>query len=139
MTVISGALALGAIILANLFVVLAIIAWPRPTAIPAKAAPGAGLVAPLYATVVMPDGSHQVMPLAAPVAGSVPGDAASSGFATLGFFFPVVGLILYLVWKDQTPQKAHSAGKGALIGVITYFALGLLATILWVVLLASLF
>ena len=23
------------------------------------------------------------------------------------FFFPIVGLILYLVWKDQTPLKAH--------------------------------
>ena len=36
----------------------------------------------------------------------------------LGFFIPIVGLILYLVWKDQTPLKAKSAGKGALIGAI---------------------
>lgn len=45
-------------------------------------------------------------------------DAPSFGFAVLGFFIPLVGLILYLVWKDQTPLKAASAGKGALIGVV---------------------
>ena len=43
-------------------------------------------------------------------------DAPSGGMTALGFFFPIVGLILYLVWKDQTPLKAKSAGKGALIG-----------------------
>jgi len=45
-------------------------------------------------------------------------DAKSFGWALLGFFFPLVGLILYLVWKDSTPLKAKSAGKGALISVI---------------------
>lgn len=44
-------------------------------------------------------------------------DAPSIGFAILGFFIPLVGLILYLIWKDKTPQKAKSCGKGALIGV----------------------
>ena len=48
----------------------------------------------------------------------------------LGFFFPIVGLILYLVWKDQTPLKAHSAGKGALIGVIVWTALSIILAIL---------
>ncbi len=46
------------------------------------------------------------------------GDAPSAGFAVLSFFFPVVGLILYLVWHDDYPQKARSCGKGALISVI---------------------
>jgi len=45
-------------------------------------------------------------------------DAPNTGFAVLGFFLPIVGLILYLVWKDQTPLKANSAGKGALYSVI---------------------
>jgi len=45
-------------------------------------------------------------------------DKKSFGFALLGFFFPLIGLILYLVWKNDTPLKAKSAGKGALIGVI---------------------
>ena len=50
----------------------------------------------------------------APVVNS--GDAPNTGFAVLGFFIPLVGLILYLVNKDTAPLKAKSAGKGALIG-----------------------
>lgn len=45
-------------------------------------------------------------------------DAPSTGFAVLGFFIPIVGLILYLMNKDTAPQKAKSAGKGALVGFI---------------------
>lgn len=45
-------------------------------------------------------------------------DAPNTGFAVLGFFFPLIGLILYLVNKDTAPLKAKSAGKGALVGVI---------------------
>ena len=47
-------------------------------------------------------------------------DARSGGFAFLCFCIPIVGLILYLVWKDQYPLKAKSCGKGALIGVIAW-------------------
>ena len=52
-----------------------------------------------------------------------PQDAPSLGFAVLCFFFPLIGLILYLIWKDTMPLRAKSSGKGALIGVITYAAL----------------
>jgi len=45
-------------------------------------------------------------------------DNGGIGYAFLGFFFPVVGLILYLVWKDNKPKSAKSVGKGALISVI---------------------
>ena len=45
-------------------------------------------------------------------------DAPNTGFAILSFFFPMVGLILYIIWKDKTPLKAKSCGKGALISVI---------------------
>ena len=64
-------------------------------------------------------------------------DAPSGGYAALGFFFPVVGLILYLVWKDQTPLRARSAGKGALIGVIVGVVLSILLTIVSVAINAS--
>ncbi len=40
------------------------------------------------------------------------------GWAVLGFFFPIVGLILYLVWKDERPKASLSAGKGALVSVV---------------------
>ena len=49
---------------------------------------------------------------------SAPTDTGSFGWAILGFFFPLVGLILYLVWKDTKPLSAKQAGKGALISVI---------------------
>ncbi len=42
-------------------------------------------------------------------------DASSFGFGVLGFCIPIVGLILYLIWKDKTPLKAKSAGIGALV------------------------
>ena len=47
-------------------------------------------------------------------------DGPSIGFAALGFFFPVVGLIMYLVWYNTLPFRAKSVGKGALAGVIVY-------------------
>lgn len=36
----------------------------------------------------------------------------------LGFCIPIVGLILFLVWKGDKPKTAKAAGLGALISVI---------------------
>ena len=58
--------------------------------------------------------------------------APSAGFAVLCFFFPIVGLILYLVWKDSMPMRAHSCGKGALISVIVYAAITVLYLIIFI-------
>ncbi len=44
-------------------------------------------------------------------------DSGSFGWAVLGFFFPIVGLILFLVWKQSKPKCAKMAGIGALVGV----------------------
>lgn len=66
-------------------------------------------------------------------------DAPSTGFSVLGFFFPVVGLILYLVWKDNLPLRAKSAGKGALIGAITSVSLTIITYIVYFLILSSLF
>ena len=49
-------------------------------------------------------------------------DSKSFGFGVLGFFFPIVGLILWLLWKDETPLRARSAGLGALISAIVTVA-----------------
>ena len=57
-------------------------------------------------------------------------DAPSMGFAVLCFLFPLIGLILYLVWKDEMPLKAKSCGKGALAGVITSVCVGILCGII---------
>ena len=47
-----------------------------------------------------------------------PNDSSSKRFALLGFFFPIVGLILFIVWNNTNPKKAKSCGIGALLGVI---------------------
>ena len=41
----------------------------------------------------------------------------------LGCCIPLVGLILFLVWKDQRPKTAKAAGIGALVCVISYAVL----------------
>lgn len=53
-------------------------------------------------------------------------DAPSTGMAVLGFFIPIVGLILWLVNKDTKPLMAKSAGKGALIGFIVSIVLSII-------------
>lgn len=47
-------------------------------------------------------------------------DKGSAGWGVLGFFFPLIGFILFLVWHHTKPKSAKSAGIGALIGVILY-------------------
>lgn len=49
-----------------------------------------------------------------------PSDTGSFGWAVLGFFVPVVGLVLWLIWKDTQPRNALKAGKGALVSVIVW-------------------
>ena len=53
-------------------------------------------------------------------------DSGNYGWWLLGFFFPLVGLILWLVWRENTPLRAKRAGWGALIGVITVVGLVIL-------------
>lgn len=45
-------------------------------------------------------------------------DNGGFGWGLLGFCIPIVGLILYLVWKDTKPKTSKAAGMGALISVI---------------------
>ena len=52
----------------------------------------------------------------APDQQAAPVDNGSFGWAVLGFCFPIVGLILYLVWKSNKPISAKKAGIGALVG-----------------------
>lgn len=66
-------------------------------------------------------------------------DSSSFGFALLGFFIPLVGLILFLIYEGKKPKRAKSAGKGALIGFITNIVLSIVLVILYIVFAASLF
>lgn len=58
--------------------------------------------------------------------GQQPADTGSFGWAVLGFFFPIVGLILFLVWKSEKPVSAKQAGMGALVSVISTVVLWIL-------------
>lgn len=66
-------------------------------------------------------------------------DNSNLGFAILGFFIPIVGLILFLIYEEKKPKRAKSAVKGALIGFITEIVLAIILVILYVVFAASLF
>lgn len=44
-------------------------------------------------------------------------DSGSIGWGFLGCCIPIVGLILFLVWRDNKPKNAKAAGIGALISV----------------------
>lgn len=47
-------------------------------------------------------------------------------WAILGCCVPIAGLILFLIWKDEKPKTAKSAGIGALVCVgcvVAYYAL----------------
>ncbi len=66
-------------------------------------------------------------------------DNSNLGFAILGFFIPIVGLIIFLIYEEKKPKRAKSAIKGALIGFITKIVLATILVILYVVFAASLF
>jgi len=111
-------------------------AYYEPPASPVRAAPATTpspitQTVPAYVLVTLADGTQQMMPVAqtavvAPNSAGVP-DHPSGVLAVLGFLAPVIGLIVYLACKAQTPLQARSAGKGALIGAITSVTLVILA------------
>lgn len=47
-------------------------------------------------------------------------DDGSVGWTVLGCCVPLVGLILWLVWREEKPNNAKAAGMGALIYVGFY-------------------
>ena len=47
-------------------------------------------------------------------------DSDNIGWGFLGFFVPLAGLILWLIWRDDAPKKAKNVGVGALVSAIIY-------------------
>lgn len=57
-------------------------------------------------------------------------DNGGFGWGLLGCCIPIVGLILYLVWKNEKPKTAKAAGIGALISVgiaVVYYIIMIVA------------
>ncbi len=60
-------------------------------------------------------------------------EGGTAGWAILGFLIPIIGLILFIVWKDSKPKSSSAAGKGALIGVIV----GAIFAVIWCIVVLS--
>ena len=48
-------------------------------------------------------------------------DTGHFGWGVLGFFFPIVGIILYFVWRTSKPKTAKVALYGGIIGIVFNF------------------
>ena len=51
---------------------------------------------------------------------TVNADGPSVGCGILGFLIPLVGLIMFIVWRKDFPQKSKSAGIGALVSIVLW-------------------
>ena len=61
------------------------------------------------------------------------------GFFTSLFFTPVIGLILWLVWKDSEPMKARQVGLGTLWSFLPAAIVVVITVIIYVCLIAGTF
>lgn len=57
-------------------------------------------------------------------------ESPSTGLNIVSFLIPIVGLILYLTNKDNSPACAKSYGKWALIGFCVGFVFSIISTVL---------
>ena len=47
-------------------------------------------------------------------------DTGGAGFGLLGFFVPIVGFILYFVWKNTLPKRAGACITGVFVNTTLY-------------------
>ena len=47
-------------------------------------------------------------------------------YSLLGFFIPIVGFILWIIWRDTRPEASRAALKGAIIGFVANIIVTLL-------------
>ncbi len=47
-------------------------------------------------------------------------DSGTKGIATLGLLLPPIGIVFYFLTKKDTPNRAKTALKGAIFGIVTY-------------------
>ncbi len=65
-------------------------------------------------------------------------DSASAGWWWLGFFFPIIGFVLWAVWTGEYPKKAKKALTGSLVGIIASVVGIILFWVIYIVVLFSL-
>ncbi|HKM30184.1 MAG TPA: zinc ribbon domain-containing protein [Bacilli bacterium] len=64
-------------------------------------------------------------------------DTGGLEWGVLGFFIPLAGLVLYLIWREEKPKTARIAGKGALISAMLTAVLFVLYVIMMVTILIA--
>lgn len=61
----------------------------------------------------------------------------NTGLNIVSFLWPLIGLILYIAYNDNSPRRAKACGKWAIVGVIVEIAIVTIAVILIGVFIAS--
>lgn len=56
-------------------------------------------------------------------------ESIGAGWGIVSFFFPIVGFILYFIWKESEPQKAKQAANIAWISIAISFVIGFLSAL----------
>ena len=78
--------------------------------------------------------SSAVAPVAKPTKPTVAEDDAPDFLmALLGFFVPIVGLILFFIDREQRPKRAGSALKGAIVSWVLGFISAILYFVFYIV------
>ena len=55
----------------------------------------------------------------------------------LGYFVPLAGLVIFLIWRDTKPKTAKAAGIGALVSVIVSVVLVILYIVFLIVIFST--
>ena len=53
------------------------------------------------------------------------------GYSVLGFFLPLIGIIIFLIYEKKEPLLAKAVIKGVVIGFITKIALSILVFVIY--------
>ena len=73
------------------------------------------------------DDKAVICPACGVAQGPVVTDNGGFGWGMLGFCIPIVGFILWLVWKNEKPNRASAVCTGAWISIAISFVLNLLS------------
>ena len=53
-------------------------------------------------------------------------DKGSIGWGILGFFFPLIGIILAVIWNEDQPYNSMALKRGAAIGFLVWIVVNML-------------